>query len=199
MFEFFLALFGGIYWGSKCINEKHQKRKYNYSKKQSRIIDESITATKEEEINLKNSLLSENRLELLQSIAPELSEIYGDTWYREFSDTSDFDTQYNWIEYPWGTAFNLLLAKKGLKPRMSGYYYDLSGGGDITERKVKVCKLIEKNIQTLHPELRMIFIPGNKSFDDYTFYEEIYMGELWWEHNATFLGGKYKIPTRYLW
>lgn len=199
MWDFFESLFGGAFWISKCVNEKHKKNVYENRRCKANAITNMIRATAEQEEYIKRELLSDSRFELLNSISSELSEVYGDNWSEYFMDISEFDIQYQHIEYPLGTAFHILLAKQGVKPRMFSTFYSLIGNESITARKIKVCELIEKNIRKYHPELKMVFVPGNEFCPDETYHKELCNGKIWWEHEMTFSNSKYNTHVQRLW
>lgn len=199
MWDFFESLFGGAFWIGKCINEKHKKNVYENRRCKASAITNMIRATAEQEEYIKKELLANSRFEFLKSISSELSEVYGDNWSEYFVDISEFDIQYQHIEYPWGAAFHILLAKQGIKPRMFSTFYSLIGDESITARKIKVCELIEKNIQKYHPELKMVFVPGNEFCPNETYHKELCNGKIWWEHEVTFSNSKYNLPVQRLW
>lgn len=199
MFDFFASLFGSGFLLSKYMSDKRQTNAYNKKINNAKEINEMLNASLEQEETLKDMLLKNNDNNILESISSELTEIYGDDWKNHYQDLSNFDCEYSHIQYPWGVAFHILLAKQGLKPRMFSTYYDLMGNEDMTNRKIKVCEIIECHIQSFYPDLQMIFVPGSHIGKPDMFYTELYMGKIWWQHEMPIITNKWHPPVKRLW
>ena len=69
----------------------------------------------------------------------------------------------------------------------------------MTNRKIKVCEIIEHHIQSFYPDLQMIFVPGSHIGKPDMFYTELYMGKIWWQHEMPIITNKWHPPVKRLW
>lgn len=203
MFDFFIALFGGAYWTGKFAHEKSICNSYERNRKTADEINLRLRATLPQELEIEQRLKNpQTRDEALEEISSELHEIYGNTWRDEFNDDSRFDKDIGFIYSPWGKAFHLLLSQQGKLPRMFSYNYSLGGLGEQRMNFViQTCQIIERNIQKIYPELRIMFVPGAEfgTSNPMKYYDELYMGELWWEHNIPPTNRNWNPPIRRIW
>lgn len=173
MFEIFIVLFGGIYYGCKAIHHHNRKRKEEKFDLDRKRINDLLRPSKKE-INEIEYVLRDpvKRWELIDTIKEELMEIYGLSWKRELMHSAEGYGTWSIYEQPWGIAYNIILSKIG---KVTNSRYPLV---DILrpyqrQRIIKMCQMIEKNIQTTYPELKIVFIPNPTSE---------YVGDLCWSH-----------------
>lgn len=173
MLEIFIVLFGCVFYGYKTINNNKKKRKdekFNLERKRiNDILRPSKNDIDEMEYILRDPV---KRWELIDSIKEELMEIYGLSWKDELMNSSEGYDSWSIYEHPWGIAYNILLSKIG---RVTNSSYSLIGSLRPYQRQriVKMCQIIERNIQTIYPELKIVFIPNSTNE---------YVGELCWSH-----------------
>lgn len=204
MWGIVIVLVGGVYWIYKYIDEKTneeivQKHQDNASK-----INKKITASRSEEDFIKSALKNkETRWEMLNSISYELNEIYGDNWKKHFQNDSRFESEYMMITSSWGKAYHLLLSKNGKIPNLFATSYQLGGvGNERMQYIIRTCKCIEKNIDAFTPGLKILFVPERKMIESGTdcgFYEDLYLGKLYWEHNIPPRNKKWNPQIKSLW
>lgn len=204
MWEAVIIIVGGIYWVYKYIDEKTNKEIAQKYRNNADAINKRITASADEEYFIKRSLKNEEtRWEMLNSISHELNEIYGYDWRRYFQEDSKFESDYTMISFPWGKAYHLLLSKRGKIPSLFASMYQLGGvGNEGMEYIIRTCEYIEKNINSFYPELKMVFVPGrdiSTEGTDHRFYEELYLGRLYWEHNLPQRNKNWNPPIKRLW
>lgn len=198
MFEFFLALFGGIYYPYRVSKDKRLMKDFDNQVQRGRAKHDAITATIKEEDNIKRMLLDYEKInDVLEEISWDLEYIFGPEW-KTILNNRCYDGGTTFGYEPWGYVFHILLAKKHCKVGMlSCTRYTLDGNEDITNRVIRACKTIEKYINIKHPECRLLFVPGVKDITVPTYYSELNSGYLEWEHMI--LKGRYTAPTRRLW
>lgn len=205
MWSFVIAFIGIVYYGIRIALESGEKEANDRHLKNSKAIQDKITATLDEEMELREDMRNRGKREgkLLHHIESELAEIFGSGWRQEIYEYPFEET--TCISQPWGIVFHLLLAKRGKVYVFNRDGYELDGMSDIQRKHViKLCEIIERNIQINYPELRLIFHPGHFTEIDsrglHTGYrEELYMGKIEWEHNLPVRNKKYNPPTRRLW
>lgn len=202
MWGIVIVLVGGIYWGYKYIDEKTNAEIAQKKENDAAEINKKINATLEGELFVKSLLKNEDtRWQTLDSISAELEDVYGVCWRKHFQDDAKFEWEISTIYASWGKAYHLLLSKRGKIPRMFSKTYPLAGGGEKTDQTVRICKHIEKNIQTYYPELRMMFVPGHGISSSYEneYYDDLCRGQLYWEHNIPPRNKKWNPNIRQLW
>lgn len=66
---------------------------------------------------------------------------------------------------------------------------------------IKACRCIEKNINVFFPELKMMFVPGKvmSDVDTVRFYDELYMGKIYWKHNIPPRHKRWNPEIKALW
>lgn len=185
MWTFFFVIFVGGYWLFRIIDDCAETECYQKESEKIAKIREELRAPLSLEEDIIGYLRDKTlRWESLRQISDELKEIYGSDWSLEFRGDASGDTC--WMADPWSIAIHLILAKKGLLPRI--YSYKL-GYKDEYLRKIQIhaCHIIERLMQQKHPEmnLKMVFIP-EFSFKGYgknlhkVYYDEVYRGKLVW-------------------
>lgn len=205
MFDFLTALFGGIFYFGEISSEKAIQKAYDKEREERRDYHESISLTTDEDIALRRMFLDgdcEAQKEMLDVVSDELKEIYGENWM----DNYVLGTSRFWAEVrdPWGIAYHIWVSKTHVKlPHFHSSSYDLSHGlGPIRGAYVlKACEIIERNMQKVYPELKLWFLPAIKASDKKCaeFYEELWLGELIWEHQIPRRNPKWNPPLRRLW
>lgn len=176
MFEFFIALFGGMYYGGKILSEKTDKKVLNAKRSTYDSIRHSIInfdGIKKLEMEFRV-----NRLEILNELSDELKYILGDNYLDlygkyKFRDSvnNELDRKYHLdslpsifgqgrIENIWNLAFMVYLAKNGLAlydSLRTKYYID----GLFTENRQRL--LNEQECR----EQRMVAIRLGKVIERY--------------------------------
>lgn len=182
-----IILIGGIYWTYRVINEKTNEEVLERYRNNADEINNKIKATLDEEISIRKKLKDiGTRWIMLDSISDDLTKIYGSDWRTYFQDDSKFESEYSDIYSSWGKAYHLSLSKIGKIPRLFAETYPLGGvGEERMQYIIKACRCIEKNINVFFPELKMMFVPGKvmSDVDTVRFYDELYMGKIYWKHN----------------
>lgn len=198
-----IILIGGVYWTYKFMDEKIDEEIAQKYENNANEINRKIRATQDEEQYIKNSLKSsETRWKMLDSISDDLEKIYGADWMMFFTNDSNFEGEYSMIYSSWGKAYHLLLSKIGKIPTIFSRTYQLGGVGDKRRHYIiEACRCIEKNIKIFYPDLRIMFVPGSRicGGNKQEFYDEIYLGELYWEHNIPHRNKKWNPEIRRLW
>lgn len=186
MWSFFGFLIFGGYVAWKLIDDRATKEVYdNFRDRTERIANDIKLPSKESEYIEKQIKSPDTRIMVLEEISDELEELYGENWREIFGNLPYRQTQTITLDYDCGVAFHILCSKKGKLPKLFSDWYKLMGNEEVIDRKIKACKIIEKNIQKIHPELEMVFMPGKKviSNKNVKFYTELYRGEIIWKHN----------------
>lgn len=186
MWSFFGFLIFGGYIAWKLIDDRATKEAYNDFMDKTERIDNDIKLSSKESDYISNQIKSpDTRIMILEEISDELEEIYGENWREIFENLPYRQTQTITLDYDCGVAFHIWCSKKGKLPKWFSDRYDLIGDEDIVNKKIKVCQIIEKNMQTFHPELEIVFHPGKKIMPNKSikYYTELYRGELAWKHS----------------
>lgn len=174
MFEFFIALFGSLFYGGKLSKESSQKRRIERFDYQRDRIDELLRPSKKDISEIQYELGDpKRRWGLVETIMEELMEVYGMSWKKELMNSADGYGTWSIYEQPWGIVYNLLLAKRG---KVTNSSYSLRDIKDYQrQRVIKTCQMIERNIQNKYPELKILFVPNPVN-------NELCIGELRWSH-----------------
>ena len=172
MFEFFIALFGGIFYGGKYLNEKHRANVITGREKESREFQKPITAS-DDIVNSVKEEFKNNRWLMLESISKELEVVYGDNWRNNSFFLQPYIEWYNGWGYtkylngrskflnPWVVALHIYLSTQGLIPNGT-YGYEIHHMQE-SERQtiIRACMIIEKNIQSVAPDAKILCVPMN--------------------------------------
>lgn len=197
MWSLFGLLAVGGYIIVKYIDDASTAEANELRRRRSKDINKQIEMSYDEIRTLDKSLKDDRcREELLLSINDEMKYVYGEQWYSLLKNSTYSSSIYNELNTIWGIVFHLLCAKSG-KIVPNQINYSLAGSPELCGQKIRACEIIERYIRKIHPDLELIFIPGWKVSSDY--YEEIYMGKLWWRHNLPVLNKEQKIYIKKLW
>lgn len=165
MLEFFIALFGGIYYGYKYFNEKNKAEECNERRQAYRIIDGKIKNWSFE-YDL-HPTTEEKARAMVELVSNELQEVFGDKWrnlynaYRFNSRAFERACGNDGFGNLWNLAFEILLSKHGYVPYFRhdkyGIKFIIDGLDDGLREQcnLRACKIIEKNMQKKHPELNI--------------------------------------------
>lgn len=164
MWNFFFLFLIGVYLLIKYTEDKADD---NANKAREKLIAETelkIRATYGMETKLEEALVKEDtRWKTLDYISDELREVYGDEWksrFREDAVVESISVDILCISRPYGVAFNILLAKHGKIPNLT-FQYDLGGVREV-EFAVKGCQIVERCMQEMYPDMKMVYRPGSK-------------------------------------
>lgn len=166
MFGFFVALFGGLFYGGKYLNEKEQKRcsqkrEIEYYKIQKKIEmplgsnDYPPPRTRDEFMAMANE------------ISDDLIYIFGEDWKKKvfnyilITDYRGVCTTYEPRDMFYHEAqivYEVWLSRKGVLRRGRHNCFRVNINGYINNDKargyaLRACEVIEKNLQSAHPDL----------------------------------------------
>ena len=202
MWNFFFLFLIGVYLLIKYTEDKADD---NANKAREKLIAETelkIRATYGMETKLEEALVKEDtRWKTLDYISDELREVYGDEWksrFREDAVVESISVDILCISRPYGVAFNILLAKHGKIPNLT-FQYDLGGVREV-EFAVKGCQIVERCMQEMYPDMKMVYGPGSKingKLKEY--YPEVHRGKIYWEYNAPRYARGFEPPITRLW
>lgn len=141
----------------------------------------------------------EERQKILNSIAPELEQIFGNDWQLYFNDTGYGAAAHISLDTPWDIVYYVWHAKKGKIQSQ----YSMAGNEDLQKIKITAGKVIEEIMQTRYPDLELFFSPGfyvardlkTIVYDD----DEICMGYLVWSYVTQTWDHKKRDHLRKLW
>lgn len=167
MFDFLIALFGGLYYGGKIASDRAFKQASDQRFRNYQALDAEIRrkveATYEEERAIKERLLCGKYAdEIYDELHDDLVFIFGDVDLRRkfyipnkirFGELGGVRSNTYW-------AFQLLLAHQG---KISSVSYSCGfplGGIDDTQERIKLCQRIEYNLQKHHSDLRLVLNVG---------------------------------------
>jgi len=169
--DFFIALFGGLYYGGKALSESNNKkvREANHERQKALI---TVVRSKAEENKLKQQFSTDKgRKSILSSIEDDVKHVFGDKCDSLYSDyqyseeNSIHTCDIQGFGDVWNIAFVIYLSKLGyinsleyayLKPingvkksTKPGKYYEFFTEDTEWSHKVcsRVCEVVEKNIQ----------------------------------------------------
>lgn len=199
MFEFFIALFGGAYYGGKIAVEQQQHQKFEKWNDTRRDIDIKLGNFNRNEI-FQTLEDSERRWNLLNIISEDLKEVFGDSWKEELN-SCEFARQTDMRIQPWGIVYHIILSKKGAIDTLVGRY-NLDFVSEFQRNRIiKAGKVLERNIRKRYPQLSLVFCPqtdfvkrGRKV--EVVHRPEIALGTLCWSHH---IGDMAKAGCRRLW
>lgn len=165
MFELFIALFGGLYYGTKILGEKSAVKASNARFKRASEIFDTLDCSTEDECNVINSLLEpKDRIVALNTISDELEYIFGDNWISKYKPETELPFKYintfggDMTGNPWWVAINVLIAKQGKLNRLLRTH-SIWGTDDSVNVQKKTFDMIEKCIQKYHPEYYIVIVP----------------------------------------
>ena len=166
MLEFFIALFGGAYYGVKYLNEKETSR-------QCKKRDAEFW-------NIQNQIklpFSEHRYDppktyeefwiMADSISDDLKYIFGNEWRTEINFPLIYnyssicsECEYRGMFSHWvQIVYEVWLAKKGFLRQLRSGFNIASIHGVSNEQNrgfaLRACEMIEKNLQAAHPNLQL--------------------------------------------
>ena len=201
MLDLLLSIFGGFhYFGIISADKAIRKNMEKETEKQNEF-HKKLCLEPEEEHYIEELLCNdESRMKTLASIAEELTEVFGVGWSVHFKDFSTYHCGV--MCEPWGIAKNILASKKCKLSYMFSYSYPLGGlGKERMGYVINACKIIERNMQIEHPELKLIFHPGVDIGinGEKRWHESLARGELIWEHQMMPFNKKYNPPVKRLW
>ena len=159
MFDFFIAIFGIIYFAIRCAVEEGSKKADKEMSKRSLEKHQSIEMNAGEQTILSKELEDPvRRNELMHSISSELCEIYGQNWEELFSKYA-YNQTFFIRDIPWGIPLHILISKKAKVGALGCEKYELWGPKELRERLIKACEIIERNVKKEHPEMNLVFVP----------------------------------------
>jgi len=145
MFEFFIALFGGAYYGGKYLKEKsddieYQKRadnSYEWSKK----IDFMWSMEPFDKLDD-----PKERWDLLESMSDDLTYVFGENWREQLSAVK-YEKRIWLNEQPWGLIYHIALSNIG---KVDGRHYRVEFLKEFQcMRAVRAAVIIEKNMKKM--------------------------------------------------
>ena len=192
MFEFFIALFGGLFYGGQKLKDRNAQKQFDNVITNIRNVDKLIDGSSERMALVRAFLNYDKCWELLYSISDELEEVFGVEWEKEFCNGVDIIKDSEPYS-PSSVATNILLSKKG-KVNMcwsSGWIGSSPSGLDKQcVIIINTCRIVEQNIQKFHPDMKMLFVPFSPEYvrTGYSL-DNLPLGSIEWA---------YKIPQAHL-
>ena len=167
MFELFIALFGGLYYGTKILGEKSAAKASDARFKRSSAILDTMDCSTDDEINTFYLLTKpDSRMEALNTIADELRYIFGNDWASKYEPQKEFSYKYislfadDHTGNQWWAAVYILLAKQQ-KLRRRLRLHSIWGDAEHVNIQKRTFDMIEKCIQKYHPEYHIVIVPDN--------------------------------------
>lgn len=167
MFELFIALFGGLYYGTKILREKSATKVSDSKFRKASEIFETLHCSVEDECSVINSLMKpKDRVMTLNTISDELEYIFGDNWMSKYKPETELPFKYvstfgsDRTGNPWWVAINVLLANQG-KLNALLRTHSLWGTDDAVNIQKKTFDMIERCIQKYRPEYYIVIVPDN--------------------------------------
>lgn len=212
MFEFFIALFGGLFYGGVTLSERSNNKrldKFHDNADEWRNLLNGCDTRYEIECQLRNP---DTRWELLNSIADQLEFVYGKDWESLYYSEPAFG-DYRWSQ--WVQAAQILVAKQGklaMDMGLSIGYIQLNLM-DESERTVvlRVFQVVEQYIQEYlnvnHPDkpgILLYFVPKQEfkrrssGKPQVVWNDHIASGQLEWSFNID-MDCKCPPPIKRLW
>lgn len=193
---FFIAFFGIIYIIVRLSCEGSDKRTRDRKNNKARETTANLNAGSDIEYSIREKIKdSEKRWELLEEISPELEYVFGENWREKFKytvKTSGFPYE------PGRVACNIYLAKHGKTCSLENGGFSVYGTNEQTLVIIKMCKMMEKNIQQYYPNqsgLRLIFVPYFVDPQNGKYSDSLSGGSISWDYSLTGIGGKCHPPT----
>lgn len=170
MFELFIALFGGLFYGTKILSEKSSLKASNARRKRRSEVLRSLFCDTATECRVIDSLAkSDSRFVVLNTIADELKYLFGDDWMDYYKPGIDLPSNYISTSksyktgLPWWMAENILVAKQG-KISTLMCIRDLIGSDEAVDVQKKTLGIMEKYIQKYHPNYYLVITPDNSGY-----------------------------------
>lgn len=176
MFEIFIAVFGGLYYGIRILSGKAISISHQLSRTYANGSFENIEADLETVFMAGDILWDEKtKEEILHEFEPEMAYILGENWrekYKFVLNLGTSETAHNLFFHsindsrgdPLWIAKELLLAKEG-KIDFKERLHKLVGSPEMIDRQIKTFKVIEREIQKTHPSCKIKIIPPNYKYD----------------------------------
>lgn len=169
MIEFFITLFGAIYYGGRYFSDKKgfaeaKQKMEERSKRVSTIYDYVFNSIESEKMDKSESY----REEMLNEISEDLEFIYGKDWRKNFDFPPVGRPHQIYVFHgysgaivasPWTLAFNVWLSHFGRINHSSNGYQFRCDHEDVVLRALDV---IERNIKEKHPELNARLVEGKE-------------------------------------
>ena len=150
MFEIFIALFGGLFYGNKYLNEKSRLKAFNEQQKEYSLIRDNIeakyVASYELEKWAKSFILSGKHFEdICNWLSEDFQYVLGSDWKKKLRIPpnlmlySGLSNHINWV-------YHLILAKRGkIDHGVPSYGYDI-GGLNEKDMNIKFAECIERQL-----------------------------------------------------
>lgn len=166
MLSFFVALFGGMYYGGRLLYEKSVAKSHDDFRDYVRRIDEMITAPIEVERQGEDIFLRRINLEeTLDSMSDDMQFVFGDNWKSLFFDFDppcrlDFTSYVMGFDSIFHIAYWLWITKRGYSHGTCHHITGINPYFPIAEIKdefraeiaIKACFIMERNMQRAHPK-----------------------------------------------
>lgn len=157
MFEFFIALFGGLFYGGVHLKERQTEKQHktewqHYDNWKNKLLSYGDVRRLYEDFD--NDKIKHD---LLDSIDEELKEVFGENWRNIYAPNCVNIRDYCIGSFGWSVK-QILLSKMG---KIEDVAFTLRGLPDMYIRAaILTCKIIERNIQQIYPEIHMVFEYG---------------------------------------
>lgn len=161
MFEFFIALFGGLFYTGKILSDKSKideaERDFNESVELDKAIRKEVEAPADVVASVKQKVYKTTFAELRNELKDDLMFVYGE----------NYETVCKGITNYW--AYNLLLSHMG-KADWDAFAFGFQLGGEKTiSNDIKFCQRIEQNLNDNGVGLKLYLNPKystyTKSYD----------------------------------
>lgn len=166
MFEFFIALFGGLFYGGKMVQESSNNRAFDKHMDVVRDWDNLLGTNgfhSKAAMDIENKLQNpKERAELLETIKDEMEFVFGDAWRYDLPPYKNSADTVSITESPWGLIYRILLSKEGqLGFGDTTYNFWWCFDEMLIKRIIKACIIIERNIKQYYPELSLLYMPNS--------------------------------------
>lgn len=180
MFDLFLALFGGLYWGNKYAQDRRAGRQREQKRKAYNEIQNQIVAP----VNYPRPKNSDEFWIMAEEISDDLKFIFGQNWRSRLNYVllSPYDyirlcgnTVSGTFRHNIGIAYEVWLSSKGYISFLRNKYcfafigeqpplYDDKNSEDNSQIALRAFERIEKNLQKSHPDLslKLYTVPDRK-------------------------------------
>jgi len=181
MFEFFIALFGGLFYTGKILSDKSKINKaehdFNERAELDKAIRKDVEASYEQCEAVKNKLLSGKFIdEVYKELEDDFKFVYGDDFditkglylcKGQKMPSSMVTTECRNRKYYW--AYNLLLSHQGKADWDAFAFGFILGGIQTVEDDIRFCQRIEQNLNDNGVGLKLYLNPKystyTKSYD----------------------------------
>lgn len=158
MWSFVIAFFGGLYIWIRLIYEAASKASFDeWCARVDKQFEEILY--KGEELSLYHNKLEDLEYcrERIKCIHSELVEVFQDENYLETHFVEKPYTIIPIMHTDFGIASHILASLEGKVLQRARHGYEVTGKEERREMIKRACRIIERNIQKTHPDLRLYY------------------------------------------